>query len=457
MRVSGEGADEAPVAPGGLRLAKPHRTTLARSVGAHIRAIGIGMGMCVLGGGLVGCVGEADDASTESVATVAQALTTDETVYTNGAPVSPWQHWSWHTTVALANTDPPLASGSSSHIKATLSSSGGALALAHASGDLSVSQYESISFDVRGASSSNISLRVQTLAGADAGVQVSVPVTTTWTRKTIALSSLRGTLGSFGKIAWVGAASGQTFYVDRVTVVAKKAAPATTFPVAPLTVTKASVVTLSSSKGPYALYVPSSYDATHRTPTKVLVWLHGCGGHAYGDAWAVSPGGGQSWISVSVGGRDGDCWDPNSDASMVLAALDDVQRRLNVDRRRVVIGGDSSGGDMAYRTAFYNASRFAGVIAENTSPFRDTGASQASSIAAASWKLNVVHLAHTSDATYPIAGVRTETNALKSAGFPMTRIERAGTHWDPDTSTTGTNRDMRVYLLPYLDAGWTSP
>ncbi|MBS2019683.1 MAG: hypothetical protein JST00_42870 [Deltaproteobacteria bacterium] len=429
-----------------------------RSVGAHVRAIGIGVGLCILGGALVGCVDDtddADDASTESLDSVAQALATDETVYTNGAPASPWQNWSWRTTVALANTDAPLASGSSSHIKATVSSSGGALALAHASGDLAVSEYESISFDVRGPSSSNISLRVQTLAGTDAGVQVSVPVTTAWTRKTIALSSLRGTLGSFGKIAWVGTANGQTFYVDKITVVAKKAA--TTVPVAPLTVTKASVVTLSSSKGPYSVYVPSSYDATHRTPTKVLLWMHGCGGNAYGDAWAVSPGGSQSWISVTVGGRDGDCWDPSTDAPMVLAALDDVQRRLNVDRRRVVIGGYSSGGDMAYRTAFYNASRFAGIIAENTSPFRDTGSSQASSIAAASWRLNVVHLAHTSDVTYPIAGVRTETNALKSAGFPMTRIERPGTHWDPDTSTTGTNRDMRVYLLPYLDAGWTSP
>lgn len=436
---------------------------MVRSFVARVRAFGIGLSIvgsaCA---GLTGCAYEsADDDAAEPAESLGQALASDQAIYANGAPASSWQNWSWWTTVALANTDVPLASGSSSQIKATVSSSGGALALAHASGDLSFADYDAVAFDVRAASSATLSLRVETLAGANGGAQSSVAVTTTWTRKTVPLSSLRGSLGAFGKIAWAGSTSGQTFYVDNVTLVAKKAttttSTSTTFPVAPLAVTKANVVALSSSKGPYSLYVPSSYDATHRTPTKLLLWMHGCGGEAYGDAWSVSPGGSQSWISVSVGGRDGQCWDPSNDTAMVLAALDDVQRRLNVDRRRVVIGGYSSGGDMAYRTAFYNAGRFAGIIAENTSPFRDSGSAQTSSIAAASWKLNVVHLAHLSDTSYPIAGVRSETNALQAAGFPMTRIERAGTHWDPDTSTTGTNRDMRVYLLPYLDAGWTSP
>ena len=50
-----------------------------------------------------------------------------------------------------------------------------------------------------------------------------------------------------------------------------------------------------------------------------------------------------------------------------------------------------------------------------------------------------------------------ETDALTAAAFPMTRIERAGTHWDPDTATSGTDYDRRTYLLPYLNAGWISP
>ena len=68
-----------------------------------------------------------------------------------------------------------------------------------------------------------------------------------------------------------------------------------------------------------------------------------------------------------------------------------------------------------------------------------------------------MHLAHVSDPTYPVAGVRTETNAVVSAGFPLKRIERAGTHWDPDTSSSGTNYDMKTYLLSYIDAGWVAP
>jgi hypothetical protein len=169
-------------------------------------------------------------------------------------------------------------------------------------------------------------------------------VTTTWTRQIVKLDALKGSLTMFAKIDWIASQAGQTFYVDNVKVLAKAPTTASTsitssFPVAPLAVSKNDVIGLSSSAGPYSLYVPSSYDATHNTPTRLLLWMHGCGGNAYGDAWMVSPGGSQSWISVSVGGRDGDCWNPNTDVPMTIAALDDVKRRLNVDPRRVVIGG----------------------------------------------------------------------------------------------------------------------
>ncbi len=121
-----------------------------------------------------------------------------------------------------------------------------------------------------------------------------------------------------------------------------------------------------------------------------------------------------------------------------------------------MLGGYSSGGDLTYRTAFYNASTFAGVLVENSSPFRDTGSSQSASIAAAAWKFNVVHLAHLQDVVYPIAGVQAETDALTAAGFPMTRIERTGTHYDADAGSTGTAYDLRAFLLPHLDDGWVS-
>jgi predicted esterase len=409
---------------------------------------------------LCGCSFEQSD-DEESIVdnVVAQALTTDLSVYANATLGAGWQNWSWSTTAVFANTDAPLAAGSTSHIRATASSAWGALSLARTTGDLSTSEYDAISFDVRGSTSSSVRIALETLGGTGSGTEVTVPLTTTWTRQSLKLDALKGPLTQFGKIDWISTQAGQTFYVDNVRLVAKPApsAQAVSLPSAPISVRKSEVVTLNSSAGPYYLYVPNGYDASHKTPTRLLVWLHGCGGDGYGDAWTVSPGGNQSWISVSIGGRDGACWNPNTDVPMPLAALDDVKRRLNIDPRRVVIGGYSSGGDMAYRTAFYNAKQFAGVLAENTSPFRDTGSSQSTSLAATAWKFNVAHVAHLGDTVYPIAGVRTETDAVKSAGFPLTRIERPGTHWDADTSSSGTNYDLRKYLLTYLDAGWVAP
>lgn len=442
---------------------------MAISTTAHTCALGILA--CCIGPLLAGCALENEEqlpagddtgesAESAAVGTVAQGLAADLPVYTNTSLASPWQSWSWSSTVALANTDAPLRSGSTSQIKTSVQSAYGALSLAHPTTDLAIADYEAVTFDVRGSASSTVRLSVETLTGVGSGgAQAIVPVTTTWTAQTVKLDALKGSLARFGKLNWVGPVAGQTFYVDNIRLVAKKAVTtaSATFPSAPLTVSKNTVVTLKSSASPYFVYVPNAYDATHDTPSKVFVWLHGCGGYAANDAWVTSPGGTQSWITVSVGGRDGACWNQGTDTAIVLAALDDVKRRLNVDPRKVVIGGYSSGGNLAYRTAFYNARRFAGVLAENTAPFYGTGSSQSASIAAAAWKLNVAHLAHVSDTTYPIANIRNETDALKASGFPTTRLERAGTHWDSDTASSGTNYDLRRYLLPYLDAGWSAP
>ena len=228
-------------------------------------------------------------------------------------------------------------------------------------------------------------------------------------------------------------------------------------PTAPISFDKDTVFTLDSPQSNYWIYVPAAYDSTHATPITLFVWMHGCGGQGAGDIYTVSPGGAQSYISIALGGREGACWDVNNDQAKVLAAIANVKTHFNVNPRRVILGGYSSGGDLAYRTAFYNANMFAGVLAENTSPFRDTGSSQAASIAAAAWKFNIVHLAHIGDDVYPIAGVRAETDALKAAGFPITRIERPGSHYDADTATTGTDHDLKTLLLPRLNDAWLSP
>ena len=239
--------------------------------------------------------------------------------------------------------------------------------------------------------------------------------------------------------------------------------PLTSVPPDPIPFTKDTVFSIATTLSNYWIDVPNSYDASHQTPIKLFVWLHGCGGQSAGDIYTVSPGGNQDWISIAVGGREDDCWDPNTDRPKLMAAISDVESHFNVDAHRVILGGYSSGGDLAYRTAFYDAGAFAGVLAENTSPFRDTGSSQEASLAAASWKFNVVHLAHLQDNTYPIGTVRAETDAMTAAGFPVTRIERVGTHYDGANAIVsgqvvpGTDADVVALLLPHIDDGWRSP
>jgi hypothetical protein len=233
--------------------------------------------------------------------------------------------------------------------------------------------------------------------------------------------------------------------------------PISTVPTDPITHPVAEPFFFAGGGAEYWGFVPRSYDPTNQTPTPLFIWLHGCGGEAEGDAWVVDPGAeqgvAQDWMTLSLGGRDGDCWDPPAETEpLVLAALADFETHFNVDRRRVLLGGYSSGGDLAYRTGFRHSSTFAGLLIENSSPFRDTGSTQAESLAAATTKLHIVHLAHTGDTTYPIEGVRAEVGAVRAAGFPIELIERPGSHSDSHT-----DEDLLAYLLPHIDDGWLAP
>jgi predicted esterase len=223
--------------------------------------------------------------------------------------------------------------------------------------------------------------------------------------------------------------------------------------------------TLNSGQSDYYVSVPTSYDPSHKTPMTLFVWLHGCGGQGLYDAGMVSPGQrgqSQDWITIALGGREGGCWQPKNDVPWVLAAIADVETRFNVNTKRVILGGYSSGGDLGYPTVFLNAGLFAGILIENSDPF-DNGYDANMLLAAASWKVNVVHLAHLQDTTYPIDTVRAELGQVKSAGFPVTLIERAGTHYDgpgamvKGQSVPGTEADLQSVLLPYIDAGWSTP
>jgi alpha/beta hydrolase fold len=237
--------------------------------------------------------------------------------------------------------------------------------------------------------------------------------------------------------------------------------------------------------GSYYVTTPPSYDTTGVTPMRLLVWMHGCGGEAEGDSYEMIASNklnahgetqddeGRDFIVISIGGTDGGCWNPDTDVVKVLMAIADVTTHFNIDRRHIFIAGYSSGGDLAYRTIFYNADEFAGILAVNTNPFRDTGSTEAQSMAAAAWKFNIAQVAHSQDTEYhPNActdclegggddpGVTPAMNDLESAGYNVQYTIKPGTHSDEDdfVKHTGTDYDFRQYALPFIDnPAWESP
>ncbi len=226
-----------------------------------------------------------------------------------------------------------------------------------------------------------------------------------------------------------------------------------TVPTSPIAFTADAPQHVVASSVDYWVDAPPSYDATGKTQETLLVWLHGCGGESSGDIWTVDPGEDRDYLTIAVGGREDGCWDPSSDVPTVLAAIADVRTHFNVNPRRVVLGGYSSGGDLAYRTIFLGADQFAGLLAENTSPFRDTGMSAQQLLAAAARKFPVVHLAHAQDDVYPLSGVQQEIAQMRNAGFPVTLLTTPGHHYDNPGAggLPGTDADTVSLLLPHID------
>lgn len=205
----------------------------------------------------------------------------------------------------------------------------------------------------------------------------------------------------------------------------------------------------SSARGPYVGFVPKSYTGK---PMRLIVGLHGCGDDAYNFAtWGVAPESTretQDWIAISVGGETGggSCW-KQSDAPIVLAAIDDVSTCFYVHKHQVVLAGFSSGGELAYGMGLQNASRFAGILGECTG--LSAAGDPATLLAGASWKLPIAHLAHTGDPVFPIAGVRADWAKIEAAGFPLQKRETGGVH-------DGVGEDWSDWLLP-IGRTWTSP
>jgi poly(3-hydroxybutyrate) depolymerase len=222
-------------------------------------------------------------------------------------------------------------------------------------------------------------------------------------------------------------------------------------PTTSCTITKDSngFFTRTSSEGSYVAYVPASYNGE---PMRVIVGLHGCGDNAYNFAtWGVNPyatRSTQNHIGLSIGGRDGTCWNTSGDDdAKVMAAVEDIATCFYVHQRKVVLAGFSSGGDLTFRVGLRNASSFAGLLIEDSSLY-GTGDGPAL-LSAAAWKLPMAHRHHTSDPVYPIVQVRADWLLIKAAGFPLVTSETAGGH-------DGVTEDWADWLIPQ-SRNWTSP
>jgi poly(3-hydroxybutyrate) depolymerase len=225
-----------------------------------------------------------------------------------------------------------------------------------------------------------------------------------------------------------------------------------------ITPTYNNVFTITDPRGTDWVYV--SDKAHSDRPYTLFVWLHGCGGYSQYDPWTEGDHEKHAhYLTIAPDGAEGGCWlDPNNmrdtGPGRVLTAMRAAIADFNVDPHHIVLGGYSSGGDLAYRTAFEHSHKFVGVLAVNTAPFRDTGLSQQQLLGDATHTFHVVHLAHRQDQTYPLGEVKTEIQAVRAAGFPVTFIKRPGHHYDDSTSTSGTDHDIVTYLLPHLGDDW---
>lgn len=201
--------------------------------------------------------------------------------------------------------------------------------------------------------------------------------------------------------------------------------------------------TRTTAKSDYVAFVPTSYAGK---PTTLVVGMHGCGDSAANFAtWAVNPHDtrkGQAHIGISIGGKDGACWDTNKDAEKVTAAIADISACFYVHQQKVVLAGYSSGGILAYKMGLSQAGSYAGILVENSG----LGGVQPS---AATWKINVAHIAHKDDETFPLTKTRADWAKLEGAGIPLQKKEVEGDH-------NGSSEDWNTFLLPKI-ATWKAP
>lgn len=157
--------------------------------------------------------------------------------------------------------------------------------------------------------------------------------------------------------------------------------------VCPLQAAKAGDLFINLGRGPVHVYVPSSYDPQVASPMVMLLHGYGWTGQEQEDFIQFAPVadelgliylhpdglsdllGNQYWNATDA---CCDAFNNNPDDSGYLRALiEEVRAQLNVDDRRVYVGGASNGGFMSYRMACDHSDIIAAIVSIAGATFLD--------------------------------------------------------------------------------------
>lgn len=192
----------------------------------------------------------------------------------------------------------------------------------------------------------------------------------------------------------------------------------------------------------YAAHVPEG-----EGPHPALLLLHGWGASAHdllglapilleGKAVVLCPQGsfamevapgmaGYGWFKLGEG-RDPDPKEVETAVQSVSRFVDAALERYPIDPKRLVLGGFSQGGYMAYHVGLGTPERFAGLLAMSTWLPEDLTASLGKVAALAKLPTLVVH--GTKDPAVPLDRAHDARELLEGLGVPLTYREYAMEH-----------------------------
>jgi predicted esterase len=122
----------------------------------------------------------------------------------------------------------------------------------------------------------------------------------------------------------------------------------------------------AAKSSPPLIVAPENHDPN--SPAPLVIALHGYGDHGenYPDLWGAAAGELGAILAVPFGARvvgDGRAWgDIDETETIVMMTLDQVGKRFQIDRERVVLTGFSQGGFMAMALGTKHPEVFSGVI-----------------------------------------------------------------------------------------------